>query len=310
MRYQEIIKKKKRALRLLWSLTILILCLALSGWVSPIGAEVTLCGEPLLPDDSDGIYRLRGHLTCSTNEADEILYIDGDYAEFDLRGFKATGDGKITGILIEANNVMIRGGHFRKCETALYVKKTYDCEIDHFTATDSSDKAIRIRGDGNSIVKSLCLRAGNDCFELRGDKRKDENLAVGNFAERCTAINSGRGEGGGQGIQFRGPGPGSAYKCSVFGGGGEGFQIQERVTDVTIERCLAINNAQGGIEIKAGATGNVIKHNIAFANGDGIDFFDLIDENGNCKDNTWERNKFRSSHPLCIKRIVVNGTSD
>jgi hypothetical protein len=65
-------------------------------------------------------------------------------------------------------------------------------------------------------VKSLCLKTGNDCFELRGEN----DLA--NTAEWCTAIKSGT-EGTGQGIQFRKPG--YVYKCSVFGGG-EGFQIQ------------------------------------------------------------------------------------
>jgi hypothetical protein len=282
MRYQEIIKTKQRAIRVLWSLTILLLGLALSGWLSPIGAQVTLCGEDISRED--GFYRLRGHLTCST---DPILYIDEENAEFDLRGFTATGNTSNTGIRMEADNVIIVGGKFKKCETALRVEAD-GCEIEHFKAIDSSDKAIRIRGDGNSIVKSLCLKAGNDCFELRGDGPE------GNAAEWCTAIKS-----GGQGIQFRGPG--YAYKCSVFGGSGEGFQIQEDVSDVMIKRCLAFNNAKGGIEIKAGATENSIKRNILFANGDGIEFFDLIDENENCDLNTWKRNKFRSSNQPCIK---------
>ena len=42
MRYQEIIKTKQRAIRLLWTLSILILGLVLSGWLSPVGAQVTL----------------------------------------------------------------------------------------------------------------------------------------------------------------------------------------------------------------------------------------------------------------------------
>ena len=289
MRCQDISKKKQRVIRLLWSLTILLLGLALSGWLSPIGAQVTLCGEDISPDPDD-IYRLRGHLTCSTNP---ILNIGEADTEFDLTNFIATGDGGNTGIRIRegAHDVIIVGGTFKNCETALRVDAD-GCEIEHFKAIDSSDKAIRIRGDGNSIVKSLCLRAGNDCFELQAEG------PYGNTAEWCTAIKSGTPEQG-QGIQFRGPG--YAYKCSVIGGSGEGFQIQGDVSDVTIERCFAVNNAKGGIEIKEGATENSIKHNIAFANGDGIESFDLIDENENCKDNTWKRNKFRSRHPSCIK---------
>ena len=260
--------------------------LALSGWVSPAGAQgrVELCGEDIFRED--GIYRLRGHRTCSDNT---ILLIEQAGAEFDLRGFKATGNGENTGILIKANYVTIIGGTFKNCDTALYVNKFNYCEIEKFKAINSSGDAIKMRGDDNVIVKSLCLKAGNDCFQLRGNR---------NTAEWCTAIKHGT-KGSGQGIQFRGPG--DAYKCSVINGGGEGFQIQEDVSDVSIERCLAIKNAKGGIEIKVGATGNFIEHNIAFANGDGIDFLDLIDENGDCDDNTWKRNKFRSSNPLCIK---------
>ncbi len=333
MRYQDITNRKQRVTRLLWSLTILILGLALSGWLSPVGAQVTLCEEDLFPDP-DGIYRLRGHLTCST---DEILYIDEADAEFDLRGFAATGNTDNTGILIEADNVIIVGGKFRKCKTALRVKGFNGCEIENFKAIDSSGKAIRIEGDRNTIVKSLCLKAGKACFEVEGENNylkrlkaidsSDKAIKVegdnntlshcmslragndgfelrgdgpeGNTVEWCTAIGSGTPEESAQGIQFRGPG--YAYKCSAFGSSAEGFQIQEHVSDVTIKRCLAINNAQGGIEIKAGATGNTIKRNIAFANGDGIEFFDLIDENENCDLNTWKRNKFRSSNILCIR---------
>jgi hypothetical protein len=288
MKYQDITTNKERATRLLWGLAILILGLALNGWFSPAGAEVTLCGEPISP--VNGVYTLRGHLSCSE---DPILYIDEDDAEFDLRGFTATGNMENTGILIEADGVKILGGNFRKCETALNINKSDRCEINSFKAFDSSDKAIRIRGDGNSIVKSLCQNAGNDCFELRGDG------PVGNFAESCEAIKAGTPEEQAQGIQFRGPG--YAYRCSAIGSSDEGFQIQEGVGNVTIDHCLAINNVLGGIVIEAGASENAIKHNIAFANGDGVMYFDLADGNDECGDNIWMGNKFKSSNQPCIE---------
>ena len=288
MRYKKITKRKQRVIKPLWSLAILFLGLALSGWLSPVAADVTLCGGPISPGP-DGIYRLRGHLKCSI---DPILYIDENDAEFDLRGFTATGNNSNTGILIDADNVMIDGGNFRECETALRVDSHNGCEIKSFKAIDSSGKAIRIRGDGNTIAKSLCQNAGNDCFELRG------NGPVGNSAEWCTAIKSGTPEEQAQGIQFRGPG--YAFRCSAIGSSAEGFQIQEKVSNVTIEQCLAVNNARGGIVIEEGATENSIERNIAYANGDGIEFFDLSDGNENCDDNIWYRNKFRASYPPCI----------
>ena len=315
MRYQNITKRKQRATRSLWGLAILLLGLALSGWFSPVAAKVTLCGEALSPNP-DGIYRLRKHLTCST---EPILYIDEADAEFDLRGFTATGDNSNTGILIEADNVMIVGGTFRKCETALEINRHNDCEIKNFKAFDSSDKAIKIRGNGNTIVKSFCQNAGNDCFELRGGDVEE------NSAEWCTAIKSGTQQEG-QGFSLRGPA--YVYKCSAIGSSAEGFQIQEGVSDVTIEQCHAVNNALSGIAIKAsggdfatdntiercfvinndqggividdGATDNSIKRNIVFTNGDGVTYFDLSDGNEDCDLNDWNMNKFKTSNQSCI----------
>jgi hypothetical protein len=135
----------------------------------------------------------------------------------------------------------------------------------------------------------MSLRAGDDAFELRGD---------GNTFEWCTAIKSGTPEEPARGFRFRGPG--SAYKCSAFGNSAEGFQIQGGVTGVIIRHCLVVNNDQDGIEIEADATGNVIERNIVFANGDGINIFDLTDGNNNCEVNEWKRNKFRTSNIECI----------
>jgi parallel beta-helix repeat protein len=329
MRYPHISKIKNRVIRLLWILSILLLGFALSGLLYPAGAEVLLCGEDISRED--GIYKLRGHLTClpTDPDTDPILDIKGDDvadSKFDLRGLIATGDGDNTGIRIRdgADNVTIVGGTFKKCETALRVQ-TNGCEIEKFKAINSSGKAIRIQGDGNSIVKSLCLKAGDDCFELRKPETEDvpEDGLEGNTAEWCTAIKSASAGEGGQGIQFRGPG--YAYKCSVFGGGGEGFQIQEDVSDVTIERCVAINNAKGGIEIKADATANTLSHNLVIKNdGVGIkveegaggaedaekneivynfvlgnETLDLNDENGNCDSNWWYKNFAKKGKPDC-----------
>lgn len=332
MNYQDITTRKQRVIRLIWTLSILLLGLALSGWLSPIGAQVTLCGEDISRDD--GYYRLRGHLTCSTD--DPILKIKQANAEFDLRGFTVTGNTENTGIRIEADNVIIVGGTFWKCETALRIKDANGCDIENFKAIHSSGRAIRIQGNGNDIVKSLCLKAGRACFEVEGDNNylkrlkaidsSEESIKVegdnntlslcmslrsgmdgfelrgdgpkGNTAEWCTAIKSGTIESG-KGIQFRGPG--YAYKCSVFGSSGEGFQIQDGVSGATIERCLVIYNAQDGIEIEAGATGNSIKRNIVFLNGDGITFFDLFDGNDACDNNKWKRNKFRTRNLDCIE---------
>ena len=49
MIYQEIINKKQRRARRFWSAIISLLALTLSGWLSPVGAQVWLCGEEISP---------------------------------------------------------------------------------------------------------------------------------------------------------------------------------------------------------------------------------------------------------------------
>jgi parallel beta-helix repeat protein len=271
------------------SLWIFMLYICMCALSSPVQAEVTLCGEPLYPNDH-GIYRLNGVVECSDLN---ILVINENGAQVDLRGFKLIGNDNTAqvGILIPrgTENVSIVGGLVTRCGTALYVDRANNCEIQFFKAIKNTDKAIRIRGDNNWIVKSLCQDAGNDCFELRGNH---------NIAEECTAINSGTPTEAAQGFDFRGSG--SANKCSAIGSSADGFQIQAGVSDVTIERCVAVNNAGNGIWIEATNTDNIIKANIAFSNGDGVAKFDLSDGNLDCESNTWKENKFKTSNIPCI----------
>jgi parallel beta-helix repeat protein len=302
MRYQEIIDRKQRRVRLFWSLILSLLALTLSGWLSPVGAQVWLCGEEISPGPH-GIYRLRGDLECTE---DTILHIEKAGSKFDLRDFTATGGGENDGILIKADGVKIVGGTFRNCNTALYVNKHDRCKIEKFTAINSSDIGIRIRGQGNSIVKSLCINAKDECFRLRvaivpepEDITEVPKHIKGNTAKWCTAIN------GDRGFRFRGPGHG--YKLSAFNSGGEGIQINEEeiiedvyyVSGVTINRCIIVNSAKHGIEIEDG-TDNLIMHNNVFENGDGIDFWDLTDRNEECDGNVWKNNKFETRNLDCI----------
>lgn len=303
--------------KIIWILSIFLFGLALSGWLSPVmaGVKVTLCGVDQEPN-RNGVYRLRGHFECSNDPilhievADDAQTVDSNKIKVDLRGFVATGNSENTGIKIDVNNVVIKGGIFRNCKTALEANRKDGCEIHNFKAIDSSDKAIKIRGNGNTISKSFCRNAGNDCFELRGG----EDLE--NRAEWCTAIKSGTLEEG-QGFSLRGPT--YVYKCSAIESSAEGFQIQEGVSYVTIEhchavknalsgiaikaeeggdvatdniieKCFVVNNDQGGIVIDAGATNNLLERNVAFANGDGEITFDLYDGNDQCDLNIWENN--------------------
>lgn len=147
-------------IRLLWTLSILLLGFALSGMLYPARAEVLLCGAPLSPDP-DGIYRLRGHLACS---GPTILDIENAVAadtEFDLRGFIATGNTTNDGVRIRngANNVIIVGGIFKECRRALRVNAYY-CMIEKFIAINSSESAFRIEGGtGNTLFSLYVLKS-------------------------------------------------------------------------------------------------------------------------------------------------------
>ncbi len=302
MIYQELINIKQQRVKLFSSLILSLLTLTLSGWLSPVGAQVWLCGEKISPGHH-GIYRLRGDLEC---RGTTILHIEEDRSKFDLRDFTAIGDGDHDGILIEADGVKIVGGTFRNCNTALYVKKHDRCKILKFNAINSNDIGIRLRGQGNSIVKSLCINAGKECFRLRvaivpepEDISEVPEHIKGNTAKWCTAIN------GDRGFRFRGPGHG--YKLSAFNSVGEGIQINEEeiikdvyyVSGVTIIRSIIVNSFKHGIEIEDG-TDNLIIHNIVFENGDGSETWDLTDRNEKCDGNVWKNNKFETRNLDCI----------
>jgi|OpeIllAssembly_1097287.scaffolds.fasta_scaffold197748_1 parallel beta-helix repeat protein len=224
----------------------------------PVEAKVLLCGtqivEPISGDPK--IYQLIGDVECKNYD---ILSIDEneDGAYFDLREFKAKGDGAHKGIVIKSSNVKIDGGVITGCTTALSVDRKNDCEIKSFKAIKSTGKAFTIRGNNNTIIGSLCIEAADDCFELRENNAGDRNTIL-----RSTSINAGTGPGGGQGIQFRGSG--NAIGCSVIGGSREGFQIQASFEGVTIKNCIAMNNARQGIWIEgcSGGTAGAVKNYI------------------------------------------------
>jgi parallel beta-helix repeat protein len=308
---QGIKKKSQGPMKLLWGLSTFILGLALSGWLTPVNAEVQLCGQSIKEFKQKGVhvkikndtsYRIIGHLKCAEDYKGPILSIDEKYSTFNLRGLTAVGNYSNTGIEITysntgieitADNVTIFGGNFMKCETALYVDQRDGCYIEHFKAMDSGDKAIRIRGTNNSLYKVLCVKAGNDCFEIRGGTKDAPN-----DLEACKSMKCGTGEENATGIQFRGTG--SAYRCVVVGSSGDGFKVDGDVLGVTIQECVSINNTLSGIYLENGATGNTIESNIAYSNGDGESTFDLQDDNPDCDKNIWENNVFGSSNTSCI----------
>jgi hypothetical protein len=81
-----------------------------------------------------------------------------------------------------------------------------------------------------------------------------------------------------------------------------GCGISVRAAKTTIRGNTASRNGvpyypfAAGICVHAGATGNVIRENIALDNKDS----DLVDENANCDANVWTSNRFGTANQTCI----------
>jgi parallel beta-helix repeat protein len=73
--------------------------------------------------------------------------------------------------------------------------------------------------------------------------------------------------------------------------------LEDGADDNLLKRNKALDSADDGIDLQEGAEDNVVKRNKASGNGTGPieDSFDLEDDNLDCDNNTWKKNKGEKS---------------
>jgi parallel beta-helix repeat protein len=176
-------------------------------------------------------------------------------------------NGAVQGGLHESIVLEGTGRHIVRNVTSTFVDRNILVLSSHnqlinVTAESTIHPAFTITGNDNRLIDSIAL-CDSLFFGACIDVEGDENLLIKNFATS--------------------PDPGSELP---------GFRI--RGDHNVLRRNRAIRNNAGGIVVSG--TGNRLERNTALENS-----LDLRDTNGDCAQNTWKQNTFRTSDPPCIQ---------
>ena len=146
---------------------------------------------------------------------------------------------------------------------------------------ESNLKGIRVEGDNNNITGNETNDNKDENFQIKGNNNRLVNNPANGGDEECFLI-----EGNNNSLVNN-----SARDCE------DGFLLSDEDgggDNNRILNCNAVGNRADGIVAGSGAIDNRITNNNVFENGS----FDLEDENLDCNNNVWKRNKFFSSEPV------------
>lgn len=288
------------------------------------------CGDVLGPG---GSYRLSEDLDCDVSPALTVL----DGAILNLGGHTLTcgpyfpPTGFQTGIQMEGQNASVANGTILECDAGVVlagVGKHSVSRIEYAHSSPGTHVAFAVQSDGNLLVRNSAT-ACDGCFEIQGDGNRlmhnvafdgpgvgfwmypsaDNNQLLYNVAESQYAegfIIAGHGnelikneatdtlfE---NGAGFEVSGENKLRRNIATDNAGYGFKV---LSGVSLIGNTAEDNKKSGITVSG--TDNAIIRNTAFGNGDGVQYFDLNDDNLGCDNNTWNKNKFDTRNTDCIK---------
>jgi parallel beta-helix repeat protein len=182
-----------------------------------------------------------------------------------------------------------------------------DNRITNSLATGTTNEGFRINGNDNQITNSRSMENNNHGFRVGGnDNQLVNNQAEANVGEGFRLDGSGnrlvnnRADGNDdEGFRIRDGQNNTLINNSAEANGqsdGEaGIRIQG--DDNTLRSNAFIDNVGDGILVTEGAEGNTVIHNVATGNG----VTDLVDENIDCDNNQWSKNRFGTRSQDCIK---------
>jgi parallel beta-helix repeat protein len=289
------------------------------------------CGDVLGPR---GAYMLKGDLDCNVSPALTVL----DGAHLNLKGHTLTcGLGlSSVGIQMEGRKASVANGHILECDVGVALGgegRHSVSRIDFAHSSPGSHVAFAVKSDRNILVRNSAT-ACDGCFEIDGDgNRLIHNLAtdgpgvgfwIGPTGENNRLIHNVAESQYAEGFYVQGNANQLIKNEAIdtLFENGAGFAISLDAERNELRRNMATDNAGYGFRVsfatnnrllgniaednkKSGitvsGTGNAIVRNKAYGNGDGVQFFDLNDDNLNCDNNTWRRNKFDTRNVDCIK---------
>jgi parallel beta-helix repeat protein len=255
--------------------------------VTPAHAHDVQCGDVLGPG---GRFVLEHDLECVTPavrvQDGAILDLNGHIVSCSPRGIQCviltgTDAQLLNGAVIGRGAIGIflegTGGHTVRNVTSTQLDGNIAVLSDHnqlinVLAESSFEPAFLIVGNHNRLIDSIAR-----CFEIFPNScisvRGDENRLIDNFAT----------------------------STSLFSTRFPGFQITGNNNILRGNR--AIGNEGPGIVITG--TGNRLQGNTALNNS-----IDLQDTSGDCTQNTWRQNTFRTSDPDCIGQSTRESVAD
>jgi parallel beta-helix repeat protein len=247
--------------------------------VTPAHADGIMCGEVLGPG---GRFELEDNLVecvgrAVTVQDGAILDLQGHIVA--CRGGTAIGCIVLTGTGAQLLNGAVEGGFHE----SIVLEGTGGHTVRNVTST-RVDANINVRSDHNQLINVMAESTMSPAFFIAGNK----NLLTGNIA-RCDTL---------------------AFRSCIEVGGDQNRLIDNFATSTTVSARLggfsitgnanvlrrnrAIGNEGPGIVVTG--TANTLTRNTALRNA-----LDLQDTNGDCADNTWRENTFRTSDPACIE---------
>jgi parallel beta-helix repeat protein len=285
------------------------------------------CGDPLGPGGHIALYGDVG--PCATDPA---LTIVGP-VNVDLNGFTVSCAGATTGIVVEGVNARVQNGVVEDCEEGVVVEDDGHHRLLKLTVTSTQDQigdlGFRVNSDNNHLVDNWADAFNGEGFRIEGDdNRLTNNHATDNFnhgfrirGENNQLVNNHAENNVGEGFRLDDDGN-HLINNVALDNADEGFRIRDGLDNTlvnnraenngtsdgepgiriqedgnTLRSNAFIGNFGEGILVKDGAENNRITHNVASGNVG----TDLVDENPDCDDNQWSKNRFGTRSQDCIE---------
>lgn len=268
----------------------------------PASAQV-MCGDTIGVDTPMNA-KLRADLLCSTDPA---LTLAGG-ARLNMRGFtvECENDG-IFGIVLQGAGARLQNGTVAGCFIGVDLAGTGSHHVRKVTSRDNRSEGIEADSNDNWLVQNTAYGNGSDGFDTDGENnRLFRNLARdngdgfeldgnNNILVRSLAHNNDD-----KGIDFDGSDGNRVWFNIVTSNRGPGIGLDRRSSSNQIRGNKVKDNDGDGIFVEllepGEAGNNVVTNNRAFGNAT-----DLVDQNPDCGNNVWRRNRFDTADPAsCI----------
>jgi parallel beta-helix repeat protein len=247
---------------------------------------------------------------------DPALTIEGPGGKLNMRRFTVSCEGTTAdGIELTGDGAVLQNGSVTSCGDGVRLQGS-NGRVQRMVVENNSDVGVFISddaGSGNQVRETLSRNNADDGFK--------DFSSGGNIFERNQATRNEF-----NGFQVGGNANGNTLRRNVAtNNGGDGFEIDNdnhlvtqnvarnnesngfaiQGSDSWITRNDALKNLDDGIDVELGATDNTLTRNVGLGNGsadlEGDGGFDLEDDNPDCDNNTWRRNRGTRNQPDCIQ---------